>query len=513
MSNPYYIDDDNRIWIKDSIASNGTNVYYIKQTSGYIPNIDNIFDFADNFNDNSINSSKWYTSGVGVIEEKYNCAHIKATVNNGYPKFITVPSLTLSNQIIEYKVKTIGISTNSCEIGYTSYDNITLYWYLYIDSDKYINLWTRTNGVWSLQWRSVTPVIINTWYKFKFIINSNGIQFYLLKLDESVITNSESYLCDMPKTGSLYIGNRSIGDESFFDSFIIRQYYDTELVVSVVPENDYYKIIIKNNSLTELHDCQIKIQIDNLNTTSLNIYSLYKTPLKNPYYNIYNNCVMNIPHINEDIIGNHVLNIYNSTNTIGRFSDVDNSAHFNGINTRAIINNTDDLNIFNLSNFTLHIWIKQLTDYITDYCTILSKAINTNNSTNRWRLQIINNSVGFIVSDSTQIYSFVSLSNPIKINDNEWHLLTFVRNNDYLYTYKDAKYMQTMPLINIKNFTTTDNVDIGCMFTTINYDKYCNADFGEITLYTVSQDIKNILKYYDITKFKYIPTSVNIYQY
>ena len=65
----------------------------------------------------------------------------------------------------------------------------------------------------------------------------------------------------------------------------------------------------------------------------------------------------------------------------------------------------------------------------------------------------------------------------------------------------------------IKNFTTTDNVDIGCMFTTINYDKYCNADFGEISLYTVSQDIKNILKYYDITRFKYIPTSVNIYQY
>ncbi len=297
-----------------------------------------------------------------------------------------------------------------------------------------------------------------------------------------------------------------------FDSFVYYLFCILSLGLIFV-----YKVIVKNNSSNELHDVQFKIPSTNLGTinqtTSLNISTLYKTPLKFPYYAIYDNCIMNIPHANSDITGNHTLNVYNSTNTYGRFNDVGNSAYFNGTNTRGVVTNKDDLNIFSYNNFTLNIWMKQLKDYSTDYCAILAKAANTNSNVNRWRLEIISNNIGFIIYDCSRTYSFIGLPNQIKINDNKYHLLTFVRDGAYLYTYKDGKYMQTMSLANMCSFTTTDNLDIGCMFTTVNYDKYCKTNFGEITLYASSWDVKNILKYYDITKSEYIPMTINTRTY
>lgn len=520
MPIPYYPDGVNKLWIKDSIAPLGTNVYYVRKISGYTPDGDKIFKCIDNFNDNSINTSKWFTDGIGTIEEINGAAHIVGTSDNKYPRFVTTTPVPLSNCILEYDLKVTGAAVDSCRIGYTSYytdGNNTANWYVYVDGNRYINLWTRINGTWAFRWKSTSQMSLNIWYKLRFINNTSQLKIQLFTSSETLITESAFFSYDNVSDNSIYFGQRSIGDSGYFDNFIVRKYISTEPNIRVVSESGGYKVIVKNILNEELHDYQIKIPttvIGSLTTTSsVCIDTLYKTPLTQPYYNLYNNCIMNIPRMDEDNIGNHTLVMYNGLSVAGRFNDTNNFIRFNGINTRGLITHNSDLDIFNTNNFTLICWLKQIGDYSTTWCSLLSKATSALNVTNCWKLQINKNNVGFLIQDCDSVIDCTNLPNPIKINDSNCHMLTFVRNGSYLYAYKDNSLVQTISLAGMCNFSNAGNIDVGCVLTSLNYDKFFNGMFGETIIYNSSFNSKNILNYYNLTKFKYIPITTNIYKY
>lgn len=521
MSISYYIDNLNKLWIKDDIAPNGYNIYYIKKISGYTPNEDNIFEFVDNFNDTSINTTKWFTDGTGVITETGSYAYVKSVGTNTYPRFVTVDSIDLTNRILEYDVKVISFAVDSCRIGYTSYyldGNTLALWYLYVDVNGYVNLWTRINGVWALRWKSTYQIIEGSWYKFRFINTDSTLKFQLLRTNETLITQSDEFSYDKTYVQNfIYFGQRSAGDEGYFDNFTIRKYITTEPTVTVKTEGQDYKIVVKNNLNEELHDYQVYIPTESLgtitSTTSLFISNLYRTPLTQPYNKLYTNCKMNIIRMLEDTTNNHNISIYNKTNSNGRFNDYVNSVYFNGVNTRGVIYNTEDLNLFNTDNFTLSFWIKQTGDYTNSWCNLISKSANITNTINRWRLIINQNNVCFIIQDDSIGLDCTNLQNPIKINDSNWHMITFVRSGSYLYTYKDASLMQTISLNSITNFANTTNVDIGATVTSVAYDKFFNGYFGEIVLYNTSLSAKSILKRYNLSQKKYIKFITNTYLY
>lgn len=520
MSIPYYPDGVDGLWIKDDIAPNGTNVYYVRKISGYTPDEDNIFKFIDNFNDNSINTSKWFTDGTGTISETNGTMYISSSGTNTYPRIVTTTPISLENYICEYNVKVTSVEVDSCRIGYTSYyidGNTSAFWYLYIDSSRYIRFWTRFNGEWALRWSGTSAITLNTWYKIRFVCKQSAIKVQFLSASNSLLYESGFISCDYSGLNSIYFGQRSSGDSGYFDNFIIKQYVETVPTVTVLLETGGYRVIVKNTSNIELHDYEIKIPtsiIGTLTTTSsVCIDKLYKTPLTQPYYKIYSDCIMNIPHMDSDITGNHNLTVYNGTNTSGRFNDSNNTIQFNGSNTRGVIANNSDLDIFNTNNFTLILWVNQLGNYPITWCSLLAKSSSSVSSFNKWILQINKNEVGFYIQSSNKIINCIGLSNPIKINDYEWHMISFVRNGSYLYTYKDNVLMQTIPLGSMYNFSNTNNVDIGCTFASITYDNFFYGNFGEILLYSTSLVAKDIANYYNLTKYKYIPLSVSTKQF
>lgn len=519
MAIPYYPDGNGSLWIKDDLAPFGTNVYYVQLVSGYAPDDKAIFDFMDNFNDDSIDSSKWFTDGTGTIEEINGTAHIVSAALNKYPRFVTKIPLKLKNYVVEYDVKITSAASEACRIGYTSYytDGSELSnWFLYVTSDKYVHFWTRIDGDWQRRWSYNTALLLNTWYKIRLIDTDNGIKVRLLNFNSQLIDESDYYEYDYNAENSIYFGQRSTGDSGYFDNFTVRRYASIEPTSTVTAENSGYKVVVKNNIGQELHDYQISIPTTNIGTltpsSSVYVMPVYKTPLKQPYYEFYSDCIMNIPHMNLDITNKHTMVFYNTIKNDDRF-DISNSTEFSGINTRGYIATKSDLNLFNGNNFTLNMWLQQLDDYSTSWCALLSKAVNTTSTSNRWRLRINKNEVGFLIADSSSIVDFTGSANPIKINDQLWHMVTFVRNGSYLYTYKDGVYKQTLSLKGLSNFTNSDNVDIASAFTTINYSNYFNGRFGETTLYNTTYDTPSILNYYNLNKYKYINNIISGVQY
>jgi hypothetical protein len=286
--------------------------------------------------------------------------------------------------------------------------------------------------------------------------------------------------------------------------------------VSVIVEDDYFKIKVTNNSNQELKNYSLKVTAGSIGditqSTSLAIDPIYRTPLRKPYYRTFTNCILDVFHLIKDVTNKHTVKVFNDNKVNDKFNNTIVAMSFDGINTRGLINHNTDLDIFNTNNFTLNIWLKQVGDYSTKWCGLLAKSGTTNSVANRWILQIKNNAISFLIQDAYGLLT-LSNSNPIKINDNKWHMITFMRNGSYLYTFKDGINMQAIPLSNLHNFGNTNNVDIGCTLSTTAYDYFFNGIIGELVLYNRSFTSAEIYNYYNLTRSKYITSVVSEVQY
>ena len=73
MALPYWIeqleDGSFKIWTKTSIAANSSTVLYVQKRDGYSPDGDSVFEFFDDFEGTSLDTSKWTVgSGAWTVE-------------------------------------------------------------------------------------------------------------------------------------------------------------------------------------------------------------------------------------------------------------------------------------------------------------------------------------------------------------------------------------------------------------------------------------------------------------
>lgn len=513
MAIPYYIEGTTTCWVKDNIAPYGTNIYYIQKISGYSPDPYNVLDQVDNFDDNSIDTNRWFTNGQGTKSETGGNAYVACTQVDTYPRFVTALANPLyrRNYIIEYDVKLTGVSFEGCRMGYTPVyydaDNDYYSWFMFFDTNRKLTLRTRINGAYDTRWTCSTAITLNTWYKIQVIrIETNKVKVRLLTSASSLIAESDFYSQDVYPKNSLYFGQRTGSDEGYWDNLKMHRYATTLPTVTVTTENDAYKVKVVNNLAEELRDFQIQIPASSLgtltSTTSLCVDVLYKTPLKKHYYNTLYNCVLNVPNVTRDLNNTHTLTTYNTTKTTDRFDISNGSTVFNGTSTRAALADANDLDIFNVKEFTLICWIKQIGNYSTNVASILSKATNT--SANRWHFRIISNEVGVYVQDGDSTSTLYGSYSPLTINDNLWHMITFVRNGTSLLTYKDGVYLRTFDISSISNFSNSYAINIGCNLNSSVYEQYVNCNMGEILLFNTAFTTSDVLNYYMLSKYKYV---------
>lgn len=512
MAMPYFIEGTSTCWIKDNIAPYGTNIYYIQKISGYAPDKYNILDKFDDFNDNSVDANNFFVDGQGTKSETGGTAYVACTQTDTYPRFVTALSnpLIKRNYMVEYDVRVTGASSEACRMGYTPvyYDSANDYysWFMFFNSSRYLNLRTRINGSYGTRWTCSTAVTLNTWYKIRVIkLETNKVKVQLFNSSSTLIAESGFFNCDVYPQNSLYFGQRTGSDAGYWDNFRIRRYATTEPTVTVTSEGSAYKVKVVNNTNEELRDYQIQVPAANLGTltatTSLCVDSLYRSPLKKNYYNTFYDCVLNIPNVTRDIINNHTLTTYNTTKTTDRFN-VLNSTVFNGSDTRAALTDANDLDIFNFNEFTLICWIKQIGDYSTNIASIFSKATNT--SANRWHFRIIANEIGLYIQDSNSTSTLYGSYGPLTINDDLWHMITFIRNGINLLTYKDGTLLRTFDISDVTNFSNTYAVNIGCNLNNSIYEQYFSGEFGEIILHNKTLTASELLNYYNLSRHKYV---------
>jgi hypothetical protein len=523
MAIPYYIEDTTTCWIKDNIAPYGTNIYYIQKISGYSPDDLNVLDVVDNFDDNNINSNKFFVNGQGTKSETGGTAYVACTQVDTYPRFVTALTnpLRYRSYIIEYDVKLTGVSSEGCRMGYTPvyFDNSNDYysWFIFFDSTKKLNLRTRINGSYGTRWTGSTVITLNTWYKIKVIrLENNTVKVQLLNSAGTLIEESGYFSQDVYPTNSLYFGQRTGSDAGYWDNIKMRRYASTEPTVTITTEGSAYKVKVINNLNEELHDFQIQIPASSLGTltatTSLCIDVLYKTPTKKNYYKLLYDCTLDVPNITRDIINTHTLTTYNTSKTVDRFNSANNSTVFNGTDTRAVLNDTNDLDIFNLNAFTFICWIKQIGDYSTNIASILSKAANTN--ANRWHFRIITNEIGAYIQDADSTSTLYGSYSPLIINDNKWHMITFVRDGTSFLVYKDSVYLRTWDISSITNFSNSYAINIGCNLNNSIYEQYFNGNYGEILLFAKAFTATDVINYYTLSNYKYIePVSHHIIKF
>lgn len=519
MPLPYYIENTTTLWIKDDIAPFGTNIYTVQKVSGYSPNDLAVFDFIDNFNDQTIDPNKWFTDGVGTMEETSGgYAHIVSLLANKYPRFVSAIPLYIRNYMVEYDVQISGASSEACRMGYTSHyiDGSELAnWFLYWDSNKYLRFWTRINGDWALRWSYTTPISIDTWYKMRIIETHAGVKVQLLNSSSTLLAESGFYGYDYKNQNSIYFGQRSFNDSGYWDNFKIRRYAEIEPTVTVTTEGSVYKVKVTNNTGEELRSYQIQIPASSLgtltSTTSLNINTVYKSPLKSNYYNILYNCTLNIPDMTRDITDQHTLTTYNTLKTVDRFNGSNNSTVFDGMNSRGVLANATDLNLFNSDTFTLHCWLRQIGNYPSTWVVLLSDA--TGATANRWYFRIVANEVGLYIQDADSNITLGGSYSPTTINDGQWHLVTIVRNSANLLIYKDGVYVRTFALTGITNFSSSNNINIGCSVTNGIYERFFNGEYGEITLHSTAFSDVQVSNYYTLSKYKYIENTSHLIKF
>ena len=491
----YYIEGTSTLWIKDNIAPYGTNIYYVEKVAGYTPNGSAIFDLWEDFLGTSLNTLIWTSGGVsGTISDSI------FTLQNASSGYIESKTLYSPNSLVELKV-----SHQSGQRGPFGFRSATA---------QKAAAWQGAAGSLLTDHRFAHDGSAGDWdndgvnrsgtsYNIYGVAHiAAGPKFYVNYSYRGEITTTIPGAVNLPVHIYAYSGEGYIK----VDWIRVRKYIPNDPTITVTTEGALYKIVVANNTNEELRAYQIAIPASSLGTltatTSLSINPVYRSPLKNKYYETASNCILNIPDMTRDITNKHSVSIINASQTYDRFNAVNNSTVFNGTNTRSVITHATDLNIFNSNTFTLICWLKQNANYSTTWAALLSKAINLN--ANRWNLHIMSNEVGFYLYDADSVLNFAGSYSPININDTYWHMVAFVRNGSNILVYKDGIYIRTYPLTNIANFSNTNDVNIGCRLNSGIYEQYFNGEFGEILLYSTAYSDTQILNYYTLSNYKYV---------
>ena len=293
---PYWIEHDengnaiNYVWTKVDLTANGDTTLCVSKQAGYSPNGNQVFDFFDDFDGSSLDTSKWL---VHTKDSTYSVSNGKlifdvSTANNfGGGNVVSKYSTNYNNVIIttlcmqENYYHTapgmlVGMTISTPQYDDAYYGNIKqdFYWAnLWMDDNNgnYFqdSYYDGSNNLHTLG--SQVATVSGKYYLMSLKrIGSTSIALfdniddnthYSLTLNNLPI---KTYAYPALEVGDAYSG----GGLKYFDYVFVRKYTANAPTVTVTDKGSYYKVDIHNNEATALTDYQIGIPVSSLGVTS-----------------------------------------------------------------------------------------------------------------------------------------------------------------------------------------------------------------------------------------------------
>ena len=285
---PYFIggvSSDDKVFIKDNFTI-GTNAYMIEKTGSYSPDGENVFVLFDDFEDGTIDTSKWVTSSIYESEvnelngyaEVYGhqvSNHQQAAALTSVDEF-EYPLVIESQMAVDYsKGSRYGkIGTRSqTSISYSSHG--TMYYSVFSNSDSFGNAFSVGTSTFGNTGYELTE---NEWYPSTFQIADEDSYF---TVNGEKIEDTSTEISETSGYISMY---GTLWNYEWWkiraDWLGVRKYTSSEPVVNVTDVGSYY--LVEVTSEEELTDYQLGIPATELNITSTT-ESLQFTKILDPY--------------------------------------------------------------------------------------------------------------------------------------------------------------------------------------------------------------------------------------
>jgi hypothetical protein len=332
-SQPYWIESiTGKVFTKvPELLPFETQLYAIAKVSGFTPNGNDVFDFFDDFDGTSLDTSKWTSFGSANI-----------TVSNG--------SILIDNTA----------SIHSGIIGSTAFG----YGYT-------INFKSKTNKAPGVSWGgmastqdsnidSVRVIQGGSGNAYHGINNTVASYLYYISLDTNyhVISISRpdatKVIYDYDDGADLYtntnttyiptvdlyphVSNWTNTGDTEIDWCLVRKYASIEPTVTVEDMGTWYKVILTNNVGETLTDYQVAIPSTDLDITSttdsLRITQIDHGVSFEPHKDLFEDCIMYLDFMGDDkdVMGNHNGTVTGATLVEDRFG-IQNAAYdFDGSN-------------------------------------------------------------------------------------------------------------------------------------------------------------------------------------
>ena len=283
----YWIEHDesgnpqNYVWVKvDNIPASSTKTIYAIKESGFSPNGDAVFEFFDDFEGTSLNTSKWDIKENTLSQYSVSNSVLSATAKGSevdkrlllFSKNTYGPGNILESRAslfgdgsklydgVGFQVRLLSVQ------GYPEFDD-AISWENPTDGDAYLHTITQND----LEYAENTFSLPQAYRIYRIFWESySKVMFYydstLAATHTTNIPQHTQYIVLL--AGSHPEHSSSDIRTAYFDWVRVRKYTATEPSVTVTDMGTYYKIDITNNEASELTGYQVAIPINDLDVSS-----------------------------------------------------------------------------------------------------------------------------------------------------------------------------------------------------------------------------------------------------
>jgi len=269
---PYWVEHDennnpiNNVWIKLNLSASSTKTIFAYKKVGYSPNGDSVFEFFDDFEGSSLDTSKW-NHEAGSLPTISSSELFWSASDGTDDLIVSIPSFD---------------SYSSTGLVYDTFVKVNSPY-----GEQYVNDLIEYSGGYGDTWTTIkaqnsnfdsfirnqgtnignNPTTIATaddnWHLFTTKISPSEVKFFM----DGVSKRTESVTFDFTNLRARIRQGTSYG-ALYYEWVKLRKYTTNEPSVTVTDMGTYYKIDITNNEATDLTNYQIAIPISSLDITS-----------------------------------------------------------------------------------------------------------------------------------------------------------------------------------------------------------------------------------------------------
>jgi len=263
----YWIEDSGgtptKVWVKvPEIPANGTATIYVRKEAGHQPNGGSVFEFFDDFEGTSLDTSKWQIdpNNAGFTSVSVSGGLLRVGGGSDPGRVATIPQWTQAVYSAHFKA--------------SSDSGSGLLWEVAANDLKADGAWTMFGAQYSsgkkFQWydngvlsQEVRQTDMTQYHTVTYYYDAGVLQRIEVDTGE---TYSESYTqIDDPLRFNVYAAS---GITVYVDWVFVRKYAEQDPTVTVTDLGDYYQIDISNPNSTDLTDFQISIPASDLDVSS-----------------------------------------------------------------------------------------------------------------------------------------------------------------------------------------------------------------------------------------------------